>query len=98
MVAAINRMLPEFITKYQDSTVDQDAESLTAPYNRLYQMWQGGQVVLLRCFAYTLQLAVKDGLSKCPAIDAAIGHFRDIAKKIIDSPKLLEALHAVSAR
>ncbi|KAH9152744.1 hypothetical protein AeRB84_004890 [Aphanomyces euteiches] len=97
MVAAINRMLPEFITKYQDSTVDQDAESLTAPYNRLYQMWKGGQVVLLRCFAHTLQLAVKDGLSKCPAIDAAIGHFRDIAKKIIDSPKLLEALHAVSA-
>ncbi|KAH9119582.1 hypothetical protein AeMF1_007797 [Aphanomyces euteiches] len=97
MVAAINRMLPEFITKYQDSTVDQDAESLTAPYNRLYQMWQGGQVILLRCFAHTLQLAVKVGLSKCPAIDAAIGHFRDIAKKIIDSPKLLEALHAVSS-
>jgi len=42
-----------------------------------------------------LQLAVKEGLEESPSIDNAIGHFRDLVKKIADSPKPLEALESI---
>jgi hypothetical protein len=53
------------------------------------------EVFLVSCFAHTIQLAIKDGLANCRNLDAAIGRFRDIVKKISDSPKLLEALAVV---
>jgi hypothetical protein len=49
----------------------------------------------IRCLEHVLQLAVQEGLKYCPVLDAAIGHFRDLVKKIIDSPKLLEYLSVV---
>ena len=53
------------------------------------------EILLLRCFAHSIQLAVKHGLANAPAIDAAIGLFRDIIKKILDSPKLIETVQAL---
>ena len=53
------------------------------------------EVFLVSCFAHTIQLAIKDGLANCRNLDAAVGRFRDIVKKISDSPKLLEALAIV---
>jgi Domain of unknown function (DUF4413) len=44
-----------------------------------------------------LQLGVKEGLKYTPLIDAAIGRFRDLAKKIVDSPKFQEAMALVAA-
>ena len=52
-------------------------------------------VFLLRCFAHVIQLAVQEGLKCCSMIDAAIGRFRVLVKKINDSPKLQEALAKV---
>jgi hypothetical protein len=52
-------------------------------------------VFLLRCFAHVIQLAVKDGLKCSPIIDAAIGRFRELVKKVNDYPKLQEALAKV---
>ena len=72
------------------SASQEDPES-TAPND----MAQPRDVFLLRCFAHVIQLAVKEGLKSCPALDTAIGHFRDLVEKIHDSPKLQEALSAV---
>ena len=50
---------------------------------------------LVACFAHTIQLGIKEGLKKSKNLDVAIGQFRDLVKKITDSPKLLEAFQAV---
>lgn len=44
-------------------------------------------VFQISCIAHTLQLAVKEGLKQCKTMDDAIGTFRDLLKKILDSPK-----------
>ncbi|PTQ45089.1 hypothetical protein MARPO_0016s0138 [Marchantia polymorpha] len=52
-------------------------------------------VFQLRCIAHVLQLAVQHGLKSCPMMDNAIGRFRELMKKIVDSPKLLESLASI---
>jgi hypothetical protein len=41
--------------------------------------------------------AVHKGLKASPLMYGATGHFRDLVKKVIDSPKLLEAIAAICA-
>eukprot|EP00474_Spongospora_subterranea_P012100 CRZ12558.1 hypothetical protein [Spongospora subterranea] len=50
---------------------------------------------MISCMAHSLQLSVQYGLKVCKNLDVAIGKFRDLIKKIVDSPKLLEALASV---
>jgi hypothetical protein len=74
--------IPNSAEEYlSDTSVAVDLEAREPPMD----------VVLIRCFAHVIQIAVKDGLQKVPATDAAIGRMRDVIKKISDSPKLLEA-------
>lgn len=48
------------------------------------------RVFQVHCVAHVLQLAVKEGLKVVPSIHTSIGRFRDVLKKLHDSPKLLE--------
>jgi hAT family C-terminal dimerisation region len=53
-------------------------------------------VWMVHCIAHVLQLGLREGLKCTPIIDAAIGRFRDLAKKIVDSPKLQESMALVA--
>src|SRR5690349_21312063 len=89
MVNSVNNKLQEAIDEHQAEVIP---ESANADLPNAYGISR--HVFLWRCLAHVLQLAVKEGLKKCPPIDIAIGRFRDLVKKVTDSPKLLEALHA----
>jgi hypothetical protein len=89
MVSAINSILPEAIGEARAYWTSED--TMEPAQDEI------PTVFLLPCLAHTLQLAVKQGLADCKNLDAAIGTFRDLMKKVNDSPKLLEALTAISS-
>lgn len=93
MIDYINSNLEEAVKKcMEESTADEaSAAHIDDPWTSCGVQF----VFLIACFAHTIQLAIKEGLQQCKKLDAAIGRFRDLAKKISDSPKLLEALMAV---
>lgn len=97
MVHHLNSIVPASIQSYRESICPVDANSTGNSDCAETALWncEDRPIVLLRCVAHVLQLAVKEGLLKVPIVDVAIGHFRDLAKKINDSPKLLEALGSV---
>ena len=94
MVTSINNKLQGAIDEHEAELIPESAtatqESLPVTYG------VSRHVFLLRCLAHVLQLAVKEGIKQCPPVDIAIGRFRDLVKKISDSPKLLEAFQAIS--
>ena len=96
MIDYINSNLDQEVNKcMEESTAD---EASAAQSDDPWTLSGGSDVqfvFLIACFAHTIQLAIKEGLKQCKKLDAAIGRFRDLAKKISDSPKLLEALLAV---
>jgi hypothetical protein len=67
------------------------------PDQRRWRHNKTNAVFQIGCLAHILQLSIQAGLKACPILEVAIGRFRDIIKKIIDSPKLLEALSAICA-
>jgi hAT family C-terminal dimerisation region len=55
----------------------------------------GEWITIVRCFAHTLQLAIKAAIGAVPLMESALGHFRDWAKQLRVSTKLMECLHTV---
>lgn len=96
MITQINEgLLSEAILRNDIATLSVEAAVDAVQATDETRFWQPRNVFLLRCLAHVMQLAIKEGLTRSPVIDAAIGHFRDLAKKILDSPKLLEALAGI---
>ena len=92
MISELNdQFLPDAIKNYEDEEIAASADEdngnvVTGSPRTVFQ---------LRCIAHVLQLAVQNGLKSCPMLDNSIGRFRELMKKILDSPKLLEALASI---
>lgn len=94
MVTMIRSKILALTASYRESCMADEASAADGNIDDI-ESWQENQVFLIRCLAHVLQLAVREGLEAVPVVDAAIGHFRDLVKKITDSPKLLEALDGI---
>jgi hypothetical protein len=92
MLGTTNKLLPDRIAYHRERNISNNAVWCSDD-----QIWKTNDIFLFRCPAYILQLAVQEGLKACPGTDGTVGHFRDLAKTIIDSPKLLEALVSIRA-
>ncbi|BBN14357.1 hypothetical protein Mp_6g11000 [Marchantia polymorpha subsp. ruderalis] len=92
MITEMNTMyLPNAIHDYEAEHVALSA----AEDNDIAVVGYARTVFQLRCLAHVLQLAVQHGLKSCPMMDNAIGRFRELMKKIVDLPKLLESLASI---
>jgi hypothetical protein len=95
MVNHINLTLPVLIDQCLEDAIADEAANDSRSFE--FSPSSANEVFQLPCMAHTLQLAVKEGLKHCKQMDVAIGNFRDLVKKITDSPKLLESLLAISS-
>jgi hypothetical protein len=89
LIQYLHENLQEMITDAMAEIIPSEASQFPVRFK------MANKVILFRCFVHMLQLAIKERLSKCPVVDVAIGRFRDIVKKISDSPKLREALFSI---
>ncbi|BBN01738.1 hypothetical protein Mp_2g09870 [Marchantia polymorpha subsp. ruderalis] len=98
LIKAVKEMDPSLLPDFLSSSIAKVANSDTNPdIDRSEDVQLCTSVFLLLCMAHTLQLAVKEGLKRSSHMDVAIGTFRDLFKKINDSPKLMEALKSVAS-
>ena len=96
MTDRINDILQQAINENfeQNLLIDED-EDASLSTNYIETVPTSTVVFQLSCMAHTLHLGIKEGLKKFQVLDVAIGKFRDLLKKILGSPKLLEALRDV---
>lgn len=94
MIDEINESLEDEISEFNHLTISPGVVSTTGPAEPAATE---AKVVQVRCLAHVFQLAVKEGLKRCPLMDDSVGVVRDILKKLSESPSLLEALRDVCA-
>ena len=92
MTRLYNQQLQLYLQQLADSRIsdsaDDDVSEMSNPPN--CDVPSEDKVVLIRCFAHSIQIAVKEGLRQTPMVDVAIGRIRDLVKKVSDSPKMKE--------
>jgi hypothetical protein len=97
MIRELNRLIPDILNRLRKDGVPEEAIMFDEETPTLLpgSIDDPSDIQLIRCLGYVLQLGIQEALMECPAVDSAVGHFRDLVKKILDSPKLLEAFGAV---
>jgi hypothetical protein len=90
MLREINKLMPDRISYHRERSLSK-TETVCSDDD----IWKTREMFLIRWLEHVLQMVVQEGLKASPVMDWAISHFRDLVKKIIDSPKLLEAIAAI---
>ena len=99
MIDQINGILQQAINEnFEQNLLIDEEEDASLSTNYIETVPTSNVVFQLSCMAHTLHLGIKEGLKKCQVLDVAIGKFGDLLKKILGSPKLLEALAMCAPR
>ncbi|KAE8961352.1 hypothetical protein PR001_g30070, partial [Phytophthora rubi] len=93
MIRSIRAKLPAAIQEHIRATVPSSAADTNLDSRSV--IGEPHNVFQVRCLAHVLQLAAKEGITKCKLVDDSIGIVRDILRKLKDSTSMNEELQRI---